>query len=193
MRIAKSIKKALILSLVLTPIALQCAPSDANAVRLLGGRPTAIQDVWYSDSVSSYGYVAALDEARFRWNDTSSKVKITRVISSAGTPDKYYVGVSEIRTRWGLQTPYKLSSGSYITASNNETWAFSTMSIYYNNMFLDNFSPEEVISNAGHEFGHSIGLGETPPSGPSSLMKQGVQSIGPTSYDISEIRLKRGN
>lgn len=45
----------------------------------------------------------------------------------------------------------------------------------------------QIISNATHEYGH------TPDSGSSSVMKSGIQDIGPTTYDIQEIRLKWGN
>jgi len=194
MRITKTFKKIIIIALSLVPLSLSIIPSDADAVRYSGGRSTATNDVWYSDSVSSYGYVAAYDEARFRWNETSSKVNLRRVLSSSGTPDKYYVGVTSIAYRFGFYTPYKLSSsGGYVEANHNDTWAFSNVSIYYNNMERAGFEPDQVISNAGHEIGHSIGLDHTPSDGPNSIMKSGIQNIGPTTYDISEIRLKRGN
>ncbi|WFA87247.1 hypothetical protein [Paenibacillus amylolyticus] len=194
MRISKTFKKIVLLGFFVVPLSLGLLQTDADAVRYSGGRSTAINDVWYSDSVSSYGYVSAFDEARFRWNETSSKVNLKRVLSSSGTPDKYYVGVSSIPYRFGYYTPYKLSSsGGYVEANHSDTWAFSNVSIYYNNMERADFKTDEVISNAGHEIGHSIGLDHTPSDGANSIMRSGIQNIGPTTYDITEIRLKRGN
>ncbi len=51
----------------------------------------------------------------------------------------------------------------------------------------------QIISNATHEYGHVLGLDHTPDSGSNSVMKSGIQDIGPTAYDIQEIRLKWGN
>lgn len=194
MRTSKTFKKIIILSLAILPLSLGMLQSDADAVRYSGGRTSATYNVWYSDSVSSYGYVSAIDEARFKWNDTSTKVNLTRVLSSTGTPDKYYIGTTAHPTWIGLQEPYKLSSsGGYVQASNSDTWAFSNIRMYHNNMSRFDMTTPQIISNATHEFGHALGLDHTPDSGSNSVMKSGIQAIGPTTYDIQEIRLKWGN
>ncbi|MEC0106951.1 matrixin family metalloprotease [Paenibacillus taichungensis] len=194
MRTSKTFKKIIILSLAILPLSLGLLQSDADAVRFSGGRTSATYNVWYSDSVSSYGYVSAIDEARFKWNDTSTKVNLTRVLSSTGTPDKYYVGTTAHPTWIGLQEGYKLSnSGGYVIATGSETWSFSNIRLFHNNMYRFNMTTSQIISNATHEYGHALGLDHTPDSGSSSVMKSGIQDIGPTTYDIQEIRLKWGN
>lgn len=194
MKISKSAKKFVLLGLIILPLTFSLVPADANAVRYSGGRTSAIFNAWYSDSIHSYGYAGWIDEARFTWNPVSSNIEITRVISSNGTPDKYYAGVGTDPFTAGGHNGYKKSaSGSYVVAGNNETWAYSAVSIYQNAINFMNLSDAEIQTTIEHEMGHSLGLDHTPSNGPNSIMKSLRQSIKPTTYDISEVRAKWGN
>lgn len=190
----KTIRK-LILCLVSIPLASSLFSVEATALSFSGGRPSANFTAYYTESVSSYGYVSAYDDARFSWNDTADSVNITRVLNANGTPDKYYVGVTSIATRLGQQEGFKrTSTGGYIAATANETWAYSNVSIYHNNIEKFGLTRQQIVSNATHEIGHSLAQDHVPDNSTiNSVMRQGVQNIGPTSYDMISIRNKWGN
>lgn len=52
-------------------------------------------------------------------------------------------------------------------------------------------SEAERTSNATHEIGHSLKLAH-PVGNVTSVMKQGIQSRGPSSYDKTELKNKWG-
>jgi len=117
--------------------------------------------------------------------------------ASPNYPDKYYVGTATNppgKCNLGVQVPYKKNwLGSIVGASNSDTWLYSTVTIYHNSM-TDCVSMDyaEKVSNATHEVGHSLGLDHPSSGSASSVMQQGVQSIGPTTYDKNDIIAKWG-
>lgn len=74
--------------------------------------------------------------------------------------------------------------------------------MYNDNIEKYKMGYSEIVSNAVHEIGHSVKLAhpgqgtlsKTPvPSGQESVMNQGIQSIGPQSYEKKELIKTWGN
>lgn len=167
----------------------------ANAETYPGGRNSAVFYAYYDSSVASYGYTAQYDAARSNWAGLSSKVAVNKSGSITSGTDKYYVGLTANVGYLGQHIPYN-SSG--IQTNNNSSWGYSTVAIYHNTMTnppppYSPLSYSEVVSNATHEIGHSLSLDHTSQSSSAiSVMKQGIQAIGPQSYDINSLRSKWG-
>lgn len=182
------------LSIPLLIIASVCTiPSMLSAQSFSGGRKTAVFEAYYDASVANYGYRQTYDQAIANWNATSSKVSITKTTSTASLPDKYYVGNTTVPLLWGQISPYKKNLlGNIVVAKTTDTWLYSTVSIYHNNMYDYSFTAAEIHSNATHEVGHTLSQAHPPLDAKSSVMFQGRQSIKPTSYDIASIQAKWG-
>jgi hypothetical protein len=186
----KVIRKVL---LIVYSLALFCAFTTSSFANYFsGGKPSGIFAVQYDSSVGTYGYTGTYDTARGYWNGITSKVNVTWTGSSANTTDKYYVGTTTDPTLFGQTSFFKASGSTFVPALSSETWAYSTVAIYQNTMDAWSFSPAQKISNAAHEVGHSLSLDHTPSSGSSSIMKMGIQSIAPTTYDITQLKAKWG-
>jgi len=154
-----------------------------------GGRSSAVFYAYYDSSVTSYGYTSHYDAARANWNGISQEVAINKTSSPSGTPDKYYVGTTTTPGLLGRTIPYKASGGTYVPASTSEQWAYCTVSIYHNTMSDNNMNHSQIVSNATHELGHTLSLAH-PTSFQISVMNQGIQSIGPTTYDKNQLKAK---
>lgn len=183
----RKIVGAIVATSVLSIVALSSISSaDINS----GGRSSAKFNAFYDSSVTSYGYKAAYDAGRSNWAGISSKVAIGYTSSSSGLPDKYYVGNTSDPTLLGLS--------SYFDANGNPVAktalrAYTTVAIYDNTMVSNNMTYSEVVSNISHELGHSLSLAHTTdPSVTSSVMFQGIQSIGPQQYDKNQLKSKWG-
>lgn len=169
-----------------------CISESTYAASFSGGRQSASFNCYYDSSVSSFGYVTAYNTAISNWNNTSSKVSISKTSSTSGNPDKYYIGNSSTAGLLGRITPYKKDVfGRVVEANLNERWLYSTVALYDNNMKKAGMSSSQIHSNATHEVGHTLSQAH-PNTSSASVMKQGVQSIGPTSYDKSSIISKWG-
>ncbi|MBN3526553.1 hypothetical protein [Paenibacillus apiarius] len=187
-------KNALIASVAALPIAAMVFSSVVSAAYFNGGRSSGSFSAYYHSSVSSYGYGNHYDTARTNWNGISSKAKVSKTTSTSGDPDRYYVGTTGSSTLLGQIVPYKISGGTYVEASPNDQWAYSTATIYDNTMKSFNMTSSQIVSNATHEIGHTVSLAHTSPSSSSpSVMKQGIQDIGPQTYDKNELKSKWGN
>ncbi|KOY83310.1 hypothetical protein I6G82_06060 [Lysinibacillus macroides] len=162
----------------------------------------SILTAYYDSSVATYGYTSAYDDARARWGGISSDVSISKTTSTNNNPDKYYIGTTASPTLIGRMIPYTKTSTGFITeASVDDDWLYATVRMYYNNMNSFGMNYSQIVSNAVHEIGHSLKLAHpgqgtessTPvPSGQYSVMNQGIQSIGPQSYDKNELIKKWG-
>ncbi|WP_084065327.1 hypothetical protein [Paenibacillus stellifer] len=161
----------------------------SSALWYSGGRSSAFFNAYYDSSVSSYGYTSAFDTARTRWNEVSSSVEVGKTTSSSGLPDKYFVGVTSNPAVIGTHVPYN-AYGQVV--DNNSLWAFSTVAIYDNTMKLNQMTSTQISSNATHEVGHSLSQDHTTTSA-SSVMKQGIQSVGVTTYDAMSLISKWGD
>lgn len=158
---------------------------------------------YYDSSVANFGYTGAYDDARAKWGGISSDVSVSKTTSTSNNPDKYYIGTTSSPTLLGMMIPYsKTSTGFIYEATVDEDWLYGTVRMYYDNMGKYKMGYSEIVSNAIHEIGHSLKLAHpgqgtqstTPvPSGQESVMNQGIQSIGPQSYDKKELIKKWGN
>jgi len=183
-------KKRIILCVV--SVASMLGVQVAFADTWSGGRSSALRYTYYDSSVSTYGYGGSFDSARNNWNSISSKVFIYSSLSyNDPKADVYYVGNSSDPTLIGLTNAYKDHSGTL--AFTTDLWAYCTVTIYDNNMKSNNMNSSQVISNATHEIGHSLSLDHPYVTSNSAVMKKGIQSIGPTTYDKSELKSKWGS
>ncbi|MCE5172731.1 hypothetical protein LQV63_26020 [Paenibacillus profundus] len=186
-------KNALIASVAALPIAAMVLSSVVSAAYFSGGRAAGSFSAYYHSSVSSNGYDNHYETARTNWNGISSKVKVSKTTTTSGDPDRYYVGTTGTSTLLGQIVPYKLSGGTYVEASPNDKWAYSTATIYDNTMKSYKMTHSQIVSNATHEIGHTVSLAHSPSSSGPSVMKQGIQDIGPQTYDKNELKAKWGN
>ncbi|TKI57572.1 hypothetical protein E8L90_20090 [Brevibacillus antibioticus] len=153
-----------------------------------GGKTWAGVTVYEFDSSVynySYDYGKVYNQAIRNWEGISSKVSF--VSRTHENSDKYYVGETSIQGLLGRMDPY---NGSRM-ASINSSWSSTKVHIFHNNMDAFNMSEAERISNATHEIGHSLKLAH-PVGNVTSVMKQGIQSRGPSSYDQTELKNKWG-
>lgn len=192
----KTNKRKAFLGSIFVLVALMLIVQSAMATTFSGGQPDGKFNAFYDSSVSSYGYTPHYDAARAKWNATATSVNIGKTTSTSSYPDKYYVGTATNppgSCLLGQIAPYKLSGGSVVSASSSDTWMYSTVAIYHNSMTeCVSMSYDEVVSNATHEVGHSLALAHTTGTTSASVMYQGIQSIGPTTYDKNEIIGKWG-
>ena len=134
----------------------------------------------------TYDYEDVYNQAISNWEGISSEVSFTE--GEHKYADKYYVGKSSIEGLLGRMDPY---SASGIT-SLDKNWNYTKVHIFDNNMKSYGMTKAQRISNATHEIGHSLKLAH-PTQTVTSVMNQGIQSIGPKSYDKSELKDKWGN
>ncbi|MEK4191426.1 hypothetical protein [Paenibacillus sp. FSL L8-0494] len=165
------------------------ASSTSFATIFSGGRSSANFNAYYDSSVASYGYTSHYDTARADWNAASSKVNIGKTTSTSGNPDKYYVGTTSNEGLLGVHTPYN-SSGQNV--NNSDTWAYSTVAIYHNQMNDFSMTTPERVSTATHEVGHSLSQAH-PETSQNSVMKSGIQSFGVQTWDKQSLIAKWGN
>ncbi|MFS0728393.1 matrixin family metalloprotease [Paenibacillus sp. 1P07SE] len=156
--------------------------ADYNA----GGRSSAQFNAWYDSSVASYGYTGIYDSARASWGGISSRVAVGKTTSSAGTPDKYYVGTTTDPELMGLAS-YFNASGSPVCITC--TRAYTTVALYNNNL-PNNYSYR--LSAAIHEIGHSLSLAHTSNELTNSVMQPWLQNIGVQQYDMNQLKAKWG-
>ncbi|MBO9609666.1 MAG: hypothetical protein J7639_27165 [Paenibacillaceae bacterium] len=141
----------------------------------------------YDSSVSSYGYGPHYDAAIANWTSISSMVTFTS--GSHSNADKYYIGETSEAGLLGRIVAYNASGDP---TSDNGNWHHVNVSGYHNNMESYSMSYAERISNLTHEVGHSLKLAH-PSTSQTSVMNQGIQSIGPSTYDQNELKAKWGN
>lgn len=194
----KTKKQKLIFSSILFLTALIIMVQTTFATTFSGGRPSAKFNAYYDSSVATYGYTSNYDSARSNWNALSNSVNIGKQNNTTDYPDKYYIGTTVNEPDsclLGQQIPYRKNIlGVIVGASNSQTWVYSTVAMYHNSMtdcLGYNMSNAQITSNATHELGHTLAL-DHPTTTSSSVMKQGVQSIGPQSYDFFDIAAKWG-
>ncbi|WP_144941340.1 hypothetical protein [Paenibacillus sp. 32O-W] len=145
--------------------------------------------VEYDDSVANYGYTEHYDEAMENWRNISSQVTLQK--ASHQYADRYYVGNTDDATLLGVVIPYTIS-GKKLGYESNWSAGYATAIIYDNTMNSYNMTYAQKVSNATHELGHTLKLAH-PSSTQVSVMNQGIQSIGPTTYDKNELKRKWGN
>lgn len=182
-------KKKIISIFSILSIVIIFASSTSFATIFSGGRTSANFNAYYDSSVASFGYTNAYDAARADWNAASNSVNVGKTTSTSGNPDKYYVGNTSVTGLLGVQAGYN-SSGQIL--GTNETWTYSTVSIYHNQMEDYRMSFSEKISNATHEVGHTLSQAH-PVTSQNSVMKQGIQSIGVQDWDKGSLIAKWGN
>lgn len=161
----------------------------ADAATYAGGRKgNAKPNVFYSASVSNFGYTSNFDAGRAYWN-TNSKVNITKTTSLDNRPDIYYVGNTSNVNVLGVAAGY--SSTSTLVALTSY-WDFATATIYDNSMRAQsNYTTSRINYNAAHEIGHTIKMAHVGiPT--NSVMVQGWYNIPTsiTSFDSGEVNTK---
>jgi len=169
-------------------------PQMISATTFSGGRTSGIFNAYYDSSVFSYGYSPHFDAGKNNWGSISSKVNITYMNNTTGYPDKYYVGTTSTSGLIGLTQPYKKNLlGSIVTAGQNDTWLYCTISIYDNQIKGSGLNYNQIVSSATtHEIGHSLSQAHSP-SGVSSVMtSSSITDFAPTLYDKNELISKWG-
>ncbi len=182
-------KKKLFSMVGILSIAVISISSTSFATSFTGGRSSANFNAYYDSSVSTNGYTSAYDTARSDWSAASGSVNIGKTTSTSGTPDKYYVGSTATSGLLGVTTPYNTSGG---VAGVSDRWAFATVAIYHNQMEAFGMNSAQKTSNATHEIDHTLSQAH-PSTSSSSVMKQGIQSIGVQAYDKQSLIAKWGN
>lgn len=168
-----------------------CFSSLSFAESFVGGRTSAQVSYYLDDSVLQYGYGPHLSYAANAWNYITPAVSLT-VSQNSKNADIYMVGNSAIDGLLGAYVPYtKGFLGKPKVANEWDTWQFSALVLYHNNMQAKGLTFQQRISNAIHEIGHSLGLAHPSQSVP-SVMKQGISDLLPTSYDRFELINKWG-
>lgn len=148
--------------------------------------------VKYNSSVNStfkhngntYNYRNTFDNARFEWSGHSG---ISLPKTEHSWADVYYVGSTSEPGLIGRVFPV---NGYLDNVSMDSNWLFVRVYIYHNNMNKLNMSANQRFSNATHEIGHTVKMKHPTSYTGSSVMHQGIQSIGATSYDYSELSRK---
>lgn len=133
---------------------------------------------------TTYYYSNVWEQARKNWHGQAG---ISLNYSTHNWADKYYVGTTSEPNLIGRVFPV---NGYLDYVGMDDYWIFVNAYIYSNTMDSKNMSYAQRISNATHEIGHTLKLKHPTDSTKSSVMKQGIQSIGPTSYDYSELKRK---
>jgi len=179
---------------------------DANskADRYFGGNLTAgiNRPAWYHSSVASYGYTSHFDSARAYWNN-NTPVNIWKWDQANNSTDRYYVGTTYQGAGnlniTGAQGAYKVVNGVAVSATNNENWNYSTVTIYHNAMASKNYDRGKANATAAHEVGHSIKFAHTPLNWlgqeyVDSVMRSDDYSMKAitTSYDLDTVHQKWG-
>ena len=187
----KKYKKIISIS-ILSLLGIISVNDTSYAESFSGGRKSASFKCYYDSSVANYGYRTTFDTAISRWNNTSSKVSISKTTNTSSYPDKYYIGNTSISGVLGRTIPYKKNIfGKIVEDKTNDDWTYCTVALYDNTMKENYMNSSQIHSNATHEIGHTLSQAH-PDTSLSSVMKQGIQSIGPTSYDKSSITSKWG-
>ena len=160
--------------------------------------------VWYSPSVSSYGYTGAFDVGRTYWNK-DTKANLWRSDQVNNSTDRYYVGTSyggDLDTT-GRTTPYRLVNGKAVLAETDENWNFSVVTIY-NDAFKKKrwfgfsyraMDADEIRKTAAHEVGHSVKIAHNLKGTLETVMRQGIFDIPSTTirlYDKQSMESKWG-
>lgn len=175
----------LIVSLLLVSLSLSFAPyahADIhNGTRSFYGvkYDSSAQTKTFRHNEKTYNYRDIYDTARFRWNNRSG-INLTK--NSHSWSDVYYVGTTSDSGLLGRVYPL---NGSLDFVSMDSYWLFVKVYIYDNTMNNFKMSPNQRSSNATHEVGHTVKMKHPTSYTGSSVMRQGIQSIGPTSYDYS--------
>lgn len=191
----KKLMQSLALGLCLLPsLTLISTPSYGDLQE--GGRTNAHIYYKLDQSAQNFGYAPHLKAAAEQWNGITPAVSLSPLEDQAtqnGTlPDLYCVSNSRIEGLLGAHLPYSKSAfGKLKPAKESDSWQFSAIMLYHNNMKAYQLSYREKVSNAAHEIGHSLALSH-PTGQERSIMRQGIQVIAPTSFDRFELRRKWG-
>lgn len=165
--------------------------STASADYHSGTRPfygvkynTSVTNTNFTYSGTSYRYRDTFDQARAEWNGYSG-VFLGRTEHSFA--DVYYVGSTSDPNLIGKVFPV---NGYGDNVSMDSNWTYVRVYIYHNTMSNKNMRPSQRFSNATHEVGHTVKMKHPVSYTGSSVMHQGIQSIGSTSWDLSELARK---
>lgn len=165
--------------------------NTVNADIYSGGRPDGYITAYFSPSLASYGYSSYFTSGMCNWANITSQIWFSYSTSDNDSYDKYYVADTSTTGLFGTMAPYKKFLWFYIGAYFNDTWAYSTVTVYDNQMDNFSFTANQRISNITHEIGHTLSL-DHPSTQQTAVMNQGQQSIGPQTYDRSELIRKWG-
>ncbi|MDQ1147752.1 hypothetical protein QE429_004579 [Bacillus sp. SORGH_AS 510] len=164
--------------------------SSAKADYHAGTRP--FYGVKYDSSVTgtnftyngvTYRYRDMYDKARAEWEYYG--ISLGRTEHSFA--DIYYVGSTSDPSLLGRVFPV---NGYGDNVSMDSNWTYVRVYIYHNVMTSFKMSDKERFSNATHEVGHTVKMKHPVSYTGSSVMKQGIQSIGTTAWDINELGKK---
>jgi hypothetical protein len=183
-------------------ICLTVFPLSVSATYHSGGRSSATFSAYYDSSVASYGYTSHYDDGRNNWNALFVPgVAITKTVNNFSTADEYYVGTSSSVGQLGHAAYYKRILGVVVPASTSDTWEYSVLSLYHNNVSTattgsggtskPGLTRAEIVSSVTtHEIGHSLALAHSPTGVSSVMTANDITNFPPTSYDKSEIEAK---
>ena len=184
----KLIKFFMVLSLIL--VSMQLLPTTSHADYHSNSR--SFYGVKYDSSIYTtftysgvtYNYWDGYEAARKQWD---GKAGLSLAKGSHAWADTYYVGSTSDPNLLGKVFPV---NGSQDFVGMDQQWLYVKVYIYNNVMSSYNMSYNQRYSNATHEIGHTVKMKHPASYTGTSVMKQGIQSIGASTWDYQQLNLK---
>jgi hypothetical protein len=178
------------------PLLLLMGEGIVQAANIFSGGlpPSEVQSLgvkYYTNDTYGKTYIVP---AMNNWNGISSKVKLNNV-QDGRIKVNAFSGTTSQDGLLGRMFPYYTTwyGGTAEDTSLSKTWTYTDVYAYANQMKNYNMNDSQIKSNYTHEFGHALSLAHVTDSNVSAVMKQGIQSIGPTTTDKNNLKAKWGN
>lgn len=156
-----------------------------------------------SSDASNLKYVLSGGDATYQnmmraganaWNGISSKVALSE--NNTGAKMSIYKSTTTTTGLLGRMYPYykNFYGGLSEDTSLTNVWEVTDVYGYDNQMTNCNMNIYQKQSNYSHEVGHALSLAHTSdlPSSTYTVMRQGIQQIGPQLTDKDHLKLKWG-
>ncbi|MGY3714991.1 hypothetical protein ACWE42_05665 [Sutcliffiella cohnii] len=134
---------------------------------------------------TTYNYRGVYDDARMQWHGKANRVSLTKYDHAWN--DVYYVGTTSEPNLIGRVFPI---DGYLNNVGMDANWTFVKVYIYNNTMNNKKMDRAQRFSNATHEIGHTVKMKHPSDKTVTSVMHQGIQSRGASTWDIQELNKK---
>ena len=168
--------------------------SDATHVFTGGYSAANVSSLKYVISGGDTDYQNMMKAGANAWNGISSKVSVSN--NNTGAKMSIYKGTTTSSGTLGRMIPYykNILGGLSEDTSLTNIWSVTDVYGYDNQMEAFSMTKIQKQSNYSHEVGHALSMAHTNdlPSTTSTVMRQGIQSIGPQPTDEGHLKLKWG-